>query len=534
MVLLLEGLASRVRQLGRESTMVTSPPAPPVRAALAQLGSGLDAALAEASRCLAADRAPEPFADTLELSLASLEGVGLAHLEAGIRQEVRGVVREDGEAAQAAVLSAVVLVLRDVVSLLRRIEEALVGLANEDGESKGGGASEAAPVAARERFRVDPIRLQLALRAGIAGGGVIVAMLAMGWSISEDILALIMAPIVAFILAAASSTRGAGTMLATGLIAGILLGWLIADLSLVFLFHHGARMPLSLVYPFVVAGGAGYLIVRGSPLGPLGALFGMLAAILPVFLGDAPPQDVDASYSLVCGLLLGVAAGLIAQRVLWPRTAMQTFTERAAAQLDLCVRALRPGEQSTEGAASGQDTATLVSAYAKQLTLLGQLHAQAHAEPVERGLDDTRRAELLALTQDLFDASLHAQRWRVGKEAAVPQSAAAALAPLREALTHLADAIVASLIAAASALRGSGPEPDHSLGEARAAVEAQLDALRGRTDLARAGDPRRAGDFLAQLAATRQLVDSELRIEAWLADWSQARRQDPSGSNPRA
>jgi hypothetical protein len=49
----------------------------------------------------------------------------------------------------------------------------------------------------------------------------------------------------------------------------------------------------------VIAGGAGYLIVRGSPLGPLGALFGMLTALLPIFIGDAPPQNVDTAYGLV-------------------------------------------------------------------------------------------------------------------------------------------------------------------------------------------------------------------------------------------
>jgi len=320
-----------------------------------------------------------------------------------------------------------------------------------------------------------------------------------------------------------SSTRGAGTKIGIGLTAGVLLGWLIADLASVFLFVHLDRMPLSLVYPFVIAGGAGYLIVRGSFLGPLGALFGMLTALLAVFIGDAPPQDVEVGYSLTCGILLGVAAGLVAQRALWPRTAMQTFTERAAAQLDLCLRALGGGERGSEGAAArGWDAAGLVGAYAKQLTLLGQLHAQAHVEPVERGLDDTRRAELLALTQDLFDASLRARRWVVGKEATVPEHAAAAVAPLREVLAHQDEALFASLRAAAGALRGTGPGLDSCLGEARAAVVAQIDARRGRSDPARAVDARRTGEFLARLAASRGLVESQLQLEAWLADWQRA------------
>jgi hypothetical protein len=223
-------------------------------------------------------------------------------------------------------------------------------------------------------------------------------------------------------------------------------------------------------------------------------------------------------------LFLGEAAGLIAQRFLWPRTAMQIFTERAAGQLDLCLRALGDGGRGDERAAPDRNAAGLVSAYAKQLTLLGQLHAQAHAEPVERALDDTRRAELLALTQDLFDASLGARRSLDGKEAAAPQDAAAALAPLREALTHQDETLVASLNAAAGALRGSGPGPDSSLGEARAAAEAQIDALRGRADLARALDARETGELLAELAASRRLVESQLAVETWLADWRRAVR----------
>lgn len=478
--LLLEGLASRVRQLVREPGTESGPPAPPVRVALAQIGSGLDAALAETSRCLTEDCAPQSFADSLEHSLAGFEGERMA-----------------------------TPVLGDVVALLRRLEAALLGLVKQDSEAegKGEGASAAAAAAAREWFHPDPIRLRLALRAGIAGGGAIIATIVMGWSLEEDMLPMIMAPIVAFILAGVSSTRGAGTMVGIGMAAGILLGWLIADLASVFLFTHLDRMPLSLVYPFVVAGGAGYLIVSGSPLGPLGVLFGLLTALLPVFIGDGPPQNVDTAYGLVCGLFVGLAAGLIAQRFLWPQTAMQIFTGRAAGQLDLCVRALSDGERSTEGSAPSQ-AAAVVSAYAKQLTQLGQLHAQAHHEPVERALDDGRRAELLVLIQDLFDASLQPDR--------TPGEAETTLAPLREALARQDEALVASLNAAAGAMRGSGPGPDSSLGEARAAVAAQIDA-------------RRSGEGLAPLAASRQLVESQLRLEAWLTDWQQARA--PSDSN---
>jgi hypothetical protein len=345
-------------------------------------------------------------------------------------------------------------------------------------------------------------------------------------------LPIIMAPVAAFILAGMSSTRGAGKTLGLGLAAGVLLGWLIADLASVYLFTHLDRMPLSLVYPFVVSGSAGYLIVRGSFLGPLGALFGMLTGLLPVFIGDAPPQNVDVGYSLTCGILLGVAAGLIAQRALWPRTAMQTFTERAAAQLDVCVQALAGGDRDHQGAPRSQAPARLVSAYAKQLTLLGQLNAQAHVEPVERALDDGRRAELLVVIQELFDASLGGDQTPSGEQEALFEEADSALAPLREALQLQAEALVDSLTAAAGALRGDEPGPGSGLARARAAVESRLDALRARPDLARALDARRTSEFLAQLVASRRLVESQLQLEAWLQQWQQAQTQDPNGRNP--
>jgi hypothetical protein len=201
---------------------------------------------------------------------------------------------------------------------------------------------------------------------------------------------------------------------------------------------------------------------------------------------------------------------------------MQAFLERAAAQLELCLRALGGAEPSTEAAARRRDAASLVSGYAKQLTLLGQLHAQAHVEPVERALDDGRRAELLVVIEDLFDASLAGDQTPSGEQETLPEEVGAALAPLREALHREAEALVASLTTAAGALRGGEPEPGSGLAAARAAVESQLDALRARTDLARAAGARRTGEFLARLAASRRLVDSQLRLEAWLAEWRKA------------
>jgi uncharacterized membrane protein YccC len=531
--LLLEGLGSRTRQLKRatETRQGTPPPSVPLEG-LERFADELDAALAKVSAGLTADRAPEPFAEALEHTLASLESERMAQLESLIREGTTGRDGKSGEVETARLLGVLAPILKDVVQLIRQLEDTLLGLVKHEPETEV--PSGARPGAVWERFRPDPIRLSLALRAGIAGGAAIVAMLVMGWSFSEDLLPMILAPIVAFIVAGMSSTRGAGTTIGIGLAMGFLLGWLIADLSIVFLFEHLNRMPLSLVYPFVVAGGAGYLIVRGSPLGPLGARFGMLVALLPVYIGDQPATDVDGSYGMVCGLFLGLAAGLIAQRFLWPRTAMQIFAERVAGQIDLCLRALGGAEpsadSSTRGAARGKDAAGFVRAYAKQLTLLGQIHAQAHREPVERALDDERRAELLALTQDLFDATLLAPGPVAPEEGEVPEDDRAALAELRAALARQDEALRASIAAASRILRGEPPGAASDLSEASSTVETQRSELRARPNVAPALAAHRLDDFVAYAASQGELAERQGAIETWLAEWRQAASEHSSST----
>jgi uncharacterized membrane protein YccC len=519
--LLLEGLASRERLLRRDVATGDRVSAAALFAALEQLGRDLDAALGEAARALAADRTPERFADALARPLARVESQWLARLQA----HPGGGGEADQERTGA--LSTLVPVLSDVVSVLRRLEDALVGLASGQAGSGADPVHKAQTAPIRDWFRLDPIRVQLALRAGMAAGGVIVLMLIMGWNSDEDVLSFIFAPIVAFIFAGMFPTRGAGTLVGVGWALGVLLGWLIADLASAFLFTHLDRMPLSLLYPFAIAGGAGYLIVRGSPLGTFGALFGMITAVLPIFIGDGPPEDVDAAYGLVCGVMLGLATGRIAQLLLWPRTASQTFLERAAAQLELCLRALGGAEPPTERA-----LADLVSAYAKQLAMLGQVHAQAQKEPLERELDDGRRAALLALTQDLFDTALRGRKAAAAAAEAPPPQAAAALAPLREALRREQAAVTASIERVARALRGAAIEPDPGLREAHSEVSSCLDALRARGELAGVAEAGRSEASLAALADQRALSESQLAIETWLSDWRRAEATAPGA--PRA
>jgi hypothetical protein len=179
----------------------------------------------------------------------------------------------------------------------------------------------------------------------------------------------------------------------------------------------------------------------------------------------------------------------------------------------VCLRALRDSEDAA------RDVAGLVSAYAKQLTLLGKLHEQAHTEFIERALDNGRRAELLVLIQGLFDCSLQARRTTTQKIEQL--TAGDSLAPLREALGHQDKVLRASMLAAARLLRGATSEIDSGLASASQAVESQLRSL-DRREAARRHDAPRLGELIAAVEGRRQLAAGQLSIEAWFADWQQA------------
>jgi uncharacterized membrane protein YccC len=517
--LLLEGLSSRLRVIEREGRLAERARSSHLGPAVATLGDRIAVAITRASRALTGDRSPEPSGDELDR--------GLASVEAALTTSWRGA--GEGEAAQPEALDglragALAPALRDAVAVLRSLESALVDLAApRDGSGPSGPRD--TPSAGWSWLRPDPIRLQLALRAAIAAGGVLVATLAMGWG-PQDQLAVIMAVILAFILAGMSSTRGAAGTLVPGVIAGILLGWLVVDVAIVYLLPHLGRMPLALVYPLGVAGLAAYFIVRGSPFGPLGVLFGLITAILPVFAASASPQDVYGPYGLVCGLMVGIAAGFVAQRFLWPRTAMQAFLQRSAGQLDLCAQPVGVGKR----ASGSRDVAPLLSAYARQLAQLLQLHRQASREPVERALTDERRAKLLSLTQELFDASIRSRR----EPTAIPEGGRLAaesdspLAPLARALAREDEALIQSLARAAQALREHDGRPNADLGDAHAGVEEQLEALRERDALPARERPG-ALQLISRAASRRMLVEIQLQIEAWIVDWQTAAAGDRAG-----
>jgi len=496
--LLLEALASRQRLFATAREMGPGSPEEESHFAplLTDLGRRIASALSEAADALAASRAPAPYAAQLESSLLRLEAER---------------VRADAEHRSGAASRRRFAALRDLVALLRTFEEALAELASGSPRATAVAGS---PSRSADGFRIDPFRVQIGLRSGIAVCAAFVANIAFGWEVNS-----LVAPI-AFMIASAP-TRGGATQSVVPLVGIVLIGWMLADLALVFFSAEVGRMPAALVYPFVVAGGFAYLSASRPQLASL-RMVGSLLALLPVFGGTAAPTDVYGSYSTTCYFVLALAIGWIATRVFWPATAATLFRERAAEVLVVCRQALRATASRTEAAEQQQDNALLLRRYVTQLAQLGGLHEQARHEAIDAGLDEARRTELLALTQDLFDAALWARRRVPQARQSSPTETDSELTALYEALDHQEEALVASMNSAARTLREGGAPTTTGLEEAGAAVDAQLDTLRDRSDAAAALGARQAGELMSSVDEHRLLAIRQLAIQAWFADWHRA------------
>jgi hypothetical protein len=388
--------------------------------------------------------------------------------------------------------------LRDLVALLRTLEEDLARLHSETSRDA---ASASPSVPAAHRFRLDPFRVQIAIRSGIAVCAAFLVPMVLGWEINTMV-----APM-AFMIAA-TPTRGGVTQTLVLLAGVVLFAWLLADLALVFVTPHVGRMPLALVYPAAIAGSFAYVRTVHPQLAILPSIGG-LVAILPIYSGLAAPTDVYGTYSLVCYMAVALGTGWLATRLLWPATAARLFRERLAAQLELCLGAFRGQGGARE----------FISTYTRQSAQIGPLNGQASHEPVEDALDDARRGALLGLVQNLFDSILGARG--APPAAAMPALARAgdAAAPLREALERVDQALLASLQATADVLRGRAATLSPSLAEARDTARARLDEMRSRPELRSSLGAEERREFLVQLDSRGQLVTRQLAIEGWLAEW---------------
>jgi hypothetical protein len=247
-------------------------------------------------------------------------------------------------------------------------------------------------------------------------------------------------------------------------------------------------------------------------------------ALLTLYGGPAAPTDVYGPYDTVCYMALALAIGWASTHLFWPATATTLFRKRTAAQLELCLAALHGSAPDTDSAERRRYATETLQRFATQLAQLSTLHRQAEREAVEPALDGSRRAALLALTQDLFDASLardtgFAPHSDPERDASHPDIAALSIALDRES-----EALVASVRSTIDALRNHAAPPDSVLANAHRAVIDCLESLRDRAEDLPRVDERERTNFLERLDTRRQIITRQLALEAWLADWAAAGR----------
>ena len=126
------------------------------------------------------------------------------------------------------------------------------------------------------------------------------------------------------------------------------------------------------------------------------------------------------------------------------------------------------------------------------------------------------------MIRDLFECAYAHEASAPGRTPEWIERGGEALAPHREALQRLEQALLASLATAAVALRDGSTSPGAELSQASDSVERLVAALRARRELHSSLDPSARAAVLLYLSSRRQLVRRLLAIEAWLRDWRRA------------
>jgi len=494
---LLEAAASRARSLRIEPSAdgIPSGSSDSLAQAHRAFANQLKAALEEVAVALETQRAPVPFADDLEAACAKVESE-----LAVLRKQSATLAAVEGRIAN----------LRDLVSLFKTLQHAFDAVA----ESSEKPLEELGTAQIRGWLRVDPFRMQIALRAGIAVSAALLIPASLGWNTNT-----LVAPI-AFMIAAIP-TRGGVTQTLSALAVVLGLGWLFADLAIVYISPVLGRLPFALVHVAAVAGALAYVTAKWPKLEALRTIGGLLA-LLTVYGGPAAPTNVYGPYDTVCYFALALTVGWASTHLFWPATAATLFRKRAAAQLELCLAALRDSAPSADATERRMHNAETLQRFAAQLTHISKLHGQAEQETVEQALDGSRRAALLALTQNLFDASLARDAGIAPSGDSKRQDSSPDVAALSSALQHESEALVASVQSMVDALRNRAAPPSPALASARHAVIDCIESLKERAEDTPQVDEHERATFLKRLDNRRQIITRQLALEAWLADWSAA------------
>jgi uncharacterized membrane protein YccC len=460
-------------------------------AASAELGHRIEAALREVAVAIRASRAVAPFMDDLERALHRVES-----------EQKRWVARTGWHTSlegRVANLRHLVAILQDFAGMHSKVDEEPAAPAGE----------------ASLRFRADSFRAKIALRGGIAVLLAFLVMVSLGWPMNTTV-----API-AFMISAVP-TRGAILKTFTQLVLVLAVSWLVADLLIVYVTPLMGRAPLALLLPFSVAGAFGYAGARYPRLAMLPSIGG-LVTLLSLFGATSPPTDVYGSYSMVCYMGLALVIGSLCGRIFWPATAAGLFRERLGEHFSMWQEGIR--ELATRGGLERRRAEELFRASVEHGASLGSLHDQARREPVERALDEHRRAEILSLATGLTETAFTGPETFVlkhGEQSDVSEASGPRMRALLEALRTEQEALLASMQSLVDVIRGEAVCRASDLATAHQAVEDRAQELRADPTEHPEVHEEQMRRFLVHLDVRRELVLRHQAIEEWLAEWQEA------------
>jgi uncharacterized membrane protein YccC len=509
----LDGLAASARLLSltnlRHEESIPEALLDPLRALLDRSCSAAE----ELGRALAEARRPEAVAGAVADAMSRLDDERIADLVAlVVDEEEDAQTSSRGARDAAAFASRLAAELRSITSLIGDVETALAAIWDAHGRDARPSGQERLRERTPFSFRPDPLRVELALRTFMGIAAVFIVMPLFRWQVSSMAMTLTF-------MVTALPTRAAMKGTAVGIGMAALVAWVISDLSIMYVAPYVGRMPVALVYSFALAGAAGYLAVRYPKLAPVAPLAAMIP-IVTVFGGIKAPDNVQGPYDTTVVLLFGIVIGVVAQSLLFPRTAAGLFLGRAAGQLELCLGMLRLPSTVSGSGPRNRAIARALAGHAQQLAALGQLHAQAQLEPPVGGLDDARRSALLTGISEFAEAAFRATSLDSEPEDD-SLAGVAVLDPLRAAVRELNERVGSSVEAVVESLRGERRSEPGALAEAQASLEACLVELRGHRGLVETVGGRGIDALIARIDVARHAAASAQGLEDWLADDSQ-------------
>lgn len=512
----LQALEGAARSLASAATGHEGTSAPPEQDPVDDVLAEAGRTLADVADALATDRRPSTRVESLTNALHAFEDTHTSQLADVSLVAAPGRSSDDLERDKRVVSdqSIAAPILQRVVSLVGGMANAVDAIVADEPEN----GSLLAPGQAhdpRPRFTIDPLRVELALRGAIAVGAVFVVMPLMGWQVSST-------PMILAFMIAALPTRTAMGQTVIGVGVAVLAAAILADLSIMYVVPHLGRSPMALLYPFVIAGGAGYVAVAVPKLAPIAPTFALIT-ILSVFGGSRPPDNVAGPYLTVWTISVGIVIGMAAQRLLWPRTAAELFRIRVAQQIDLCLDTLKRSTKNESGDDRSRSLAVTLARQSQSTALITQLNAQAHEEEAGAGLDDTSRAALISGVTELLDTTV-----QIGAlsevEAPVGQTTVQRdVDALTTTLRGLEEVVISSLAASMRSLEHDVPLVVTGLSDAVAAATSQVVAIHGRPDHADSRGTNQLGAWIARIEGIKRLASCALSIEDWVHDWQQAK-----------